>query len=252
MNIEYLNKFFDKVYVISLERSKDRQELIRDVLKDLDFSFFWGVDGSKLDKADLIAKGIYSEEKAIKYSFDNMGMTLGEIGCALSHIKVYEDIVKNNYQRALIFEDDLMLNDRFDTSIEKSISELPDDWDLFYLGDLGNNDTISAKNLIKMHFLYPILGVFSGRFNRKRLRDHYPRRYSSNLEYAGFQWGLHAYGVTHQCSKFLMNELMPIRREADTAIGVLSADKKIDSYRFKIKLFLQNRSIESIIGKRHY
>lgn len=251
MNLEYLNTFFDKVYVISLKRSTERQEHVKNVLREVEFTFFWGVDGRKLDKTDLIDENVYSEEKAIEFSFDNLGMSLGEIGCALSHIKIYEDVVKNNFQRVLIFEDDLFLNNQIDIDIKKCLSELPEKWDLVYLGDLGNNDKISTKNFIKLHVLYPVLGIFSNRFNRKRLRDHYPRKYSNNLDYAGLQWGLHAYGVTNKCSKILLEELLPLTREVDTAIGLLTVNRIINSYRFRKKLFVQNRSFESVIGKRH-
>lgn len=37
-------------------------------------------------------------------------LTLGEIGCAMSHIKLYEYIVENQLQEVIIFEDDAVVS----------------------------------------------------------------------------------------------------------------------------------------------
>ena len=40
-------------------------------------------------------------------------MTIGEVGCYLSHMWCLQDIVKNNYNNAIIFEDDIIVHKNF-------------------------------------------------------------------------------------------------------------------------------------------
>src|SRR5690625_7690280 len=56
-----LNSHFDKVIVLSLKRSTDRQERVKKTLKGLNFDFFWGVDGRELNFDKMIQEGSYHE-----------------------------------------------------------------------------------------------------------------------------------------------------------------------------------------------
>jgi GR25 family glycosyltransferase involved in LPS biosynthesis len=53
------------------------------------------------------------------------------VGCAISHITVWEDALKNNYENILVLEEDFQVLDRF---LVDDFKSLPSDWDLFYLG----------------------------------------------------------------------------------------------------------------------
>ena len=105
-----LNEYFDKIYVVTLKRATDRQEMIREHLEGLHYDFFWGQDKLELDIPTLKAEAIYDEKLAIAHSRYNKPMTPGQIGCACSHVKIYEDIIKNNYSRVLILEDDVIVD----------------------------------------------------------------------------------------------------------------------------------------------
>ncbi len=48
--------------------------------------------------------------------------------------KIFKDAIANGYEHILICEDDLIITDNFDEILNKASPELPDDWDLFYLG----------------------------------------------------------------------------------------------------------------------
>ena len=60
-----------------------------------------------------------------KYFVDNHNLTDGQIGCALSHIKIWEDAVKNNYKNILVFEDDATIPHDFWDKFNKAYNELP-------------------------------------------------------------------------------------------------------------------------------
>jgi hypothetical protein len=106
---------------------------------------FLGVNGSEVTSNDLQSDGIklYS-----KWNLDNTDMTFddagdnkywhreltnGEIGCALSHIKIWEDAYEKKYDNIIIFEDDVENDGKpYNWDVLSSIREL--NYDLFYLG----------------------------------------------------------------------------------------------------------------------
>lgn len=104
-------------FVINLERRKDRLEQL-----NLPFGFF---------RIEAIDGSIFTD-LPMKIRSHN--------GCRLSHIKTLEYIKKFKYESALIFEDDVVLCKDFDNKFEKVLTELPEDWDLLYLGSWNVGD----------------------------------------------------------------------------------------------------------------
>jgi len=51
-------------------------------------------------------------------------MTPGEVGCALSHMKAYENLIHSGEEYALILEDDVIGNDKDIEKIQELIPEL--------------------------------------------------------------------------------------------------------------------------------
>ena len=66
-----------------------------------------------------------------KSKFKNL--TDGEISLMLHHFECYK-IISEQYDYAIIFEDDVILADDFKNKIEKYISDLPNDWDMLFFG----------------------------------------------------------------------------------------------------------------------
>ncbi|MEY4571679.1 MAG: hypothetical protein RLZ10_890, partial [Bacteroidota bacterium] len=51
---DLLNEYYDKIYVVTIPRSfKEREIKIRQNLKGLNYTVFWGVDGTKLNNTDI-------------------------------------------------------------------------------------------------------------------------------------------------------------------------------------------------------
>jgi GR25 family glycosyltransferase involved in LPS biosynthesis len=92
--------------------------------------------------------GVYLKDKytdALNLNTKTSG--LGHLGCILSHLKCLQDSKDNNYEKILIFEDDIkFLKDYIN---EINFEELTDEikninWDLFYLGATFNNKLIKT------------------------------------------------------------------------------------------------------------
>jgi glycosyl transferase family 25 len=90
-------------YVINLARSPDRRAYMSSQLKALgcDYEIVEAVDGQGVDTADpnLVGPVLVSD-----------GRHLASIaGCALSHLKVYNKIIHDGHEAALVLEDDVVL-----------------------------------------------------------------------------------------------------------------------------------------------
>lgn len=96
-----------KVYIINLKKSENRRSYIERLLRPyasfLDFHFIEAVNGRDFSEMQL------SEMWNQKETYETYGryMKNGEIGCALSHRKCYEEILKQKDDMALILEDDI-------------------------------------------------------------------------------------------------------------------------------------------------
>jgi len=115
-----LNDYFSKIYCINMDSRPDRYELaLKEFEKlNIDVERVSGVDGKKHFKPGL-------------------GRNAGLYGLFLTHKEILKDAISNNYDSIIILEDDVTFIDNFYDKFNKKISELPSDWDLFYIG--GNN-----------------------------------------------------------------------------------------------------------------
>jgi len=249
---DQLNSFFDKIYVVSLKRSVDRHPKIKKNLEGLNYEIFWGVDGSKLDLKELEEKKIYVPEIAIRDNFSGKALQPGEIGCSLSHINIYKEILKNGYRCTLILEDDIFLSKESGYNIQNALKELPENWEFLYLGYLENNDEMSLSVKLRIHIAYPLLHLFGlKKYSAERLRRKFYRPYSENLERAGFHAGTHAYGVSLNGAKKILSEQKPITMAPDNIVGKMCMDGNLNAFRLKERLFFQYRDLPTTIKNRY-
>lgn len=140
----------DKLYIVSIDLT---QENINRVLEEVNLIGlpheipyeFVGVNGYLLEDNYLPENGykIYKDwnldTNVVKLSDDenrfwHRDVTVGEVGCALSHIGIWEDAYKNGYENILIYEDDITKVNDMDWDIVKEAQTL--NYDLLYLGRL--------------------------------------------------------------------------------------------------------------------
>ena len=243
-DIELLSQFFDKIYVISLDVSSDRQKRIAGQLKGLNYSFFEGVDGSTLDLDFLEKAGLYSDD--LTRSYWKKGMTRGQIGCAMAHRNIYKEIMDNDYENTLILEDDVSLCATI-SHIRQALSELPEDWDLLYLG-YHNNFENSSKKKIKTIIDLTLCKLGLKRRASFKVKNRYAKNYSSCLKIAGDHDGTYAYAVSKAGAKKLLEEQKPLKRIADHLLADLSMLKKVNAYIVCPQVIEHNFHLESVVG----
>lgn len=130
------------VYLINLDRNKDRLQRFKNEYNSCDLRFknvkrIPAIDGKKLNIAEYVSDRAFKEIKSIEtsgYRTKHYQLTRGAIGCYLSHLKAYEQIAKSNVEWGLIFEDDVSISKNFYAKLNNILSKIPNNWDMLLLG----------------------------------------------------------------------------------------------------------------------
>lgn len=113
------------VFVISLASSTDRRAGISERLKQLGMEFEF-VDGIDLRNADISNHAEY--DGARRRLFFGCDLQPGELGCLLSHRKVYQIIASRKLPHGLVLEDDAGLEDDL-PDVLCMLTKSPVSWD---------------------------------------------------------------------------------------------------------------------------
>lgn len=133
------------IFIVSLKQDVEKREAISRVLKgfNLDFTFIDAVYGKNLPDNKLEG---YRAKSAGLASTRGYPLTPGEIGCTLSHLHIYQEIVDNQLPWACILEDDVILDRRFKIFIDNFNAENLSSQNLYILG--GQNG-LQESRIIK-------------------------------------------------------------------------------------------------------
>jgi len=74
--------------------------------------------------------------------------TAGAYGCLLSHVQVVREARNAGASSVLIFEDDAVFDPQFKEKFAHFIKELPDDWDMLFLGALHKDEPVAVSEHI--------------------------------------------------------------------------------------------------------
>tara|TARA_R110000822_G_scaffold289752_1_gene411081 strand:+ start:132 stop:803 length:672 start_codon:yes stop_codon:yes gene_type:complete len=123
-----VNDFFNQVYLINLKRRPDKLKVCQQLFAKLNIKY-------KISEAIDFCDGIPEDYpvKPIEGSFLR-DRAPGAWGCYVSHLEIIKDAKKNNYDKILILEDDVAIDDNFLSLFSQKVKDLPQDWKLFYLG----------------------------------------------------------------------------------------------------------------------
>jgi GR25 family glycosyltransferase involved in LPS biosynthesis len=132
------------VYVINLDRNKDRlQHFMKQIkktdLKHLTLQRMPGVDGRTLALkppllTDKAMQEIFSAER-YGYRTKHYQLSRGAVGCYLSHLKVYKDFLNSNRTHLLVFEDDAVFGTpHVLKTLRERVRIMPKGWDVVLLG----------------------------------------------------------------------------------------------------------------------
>ncbi|HOZ69053.1 MAG TPA: glycosyltransferase family 25 protein [Chitinophagaceae bacterium] len=241
--IAFLEKYFDRIFVITLERAGDRQVKVKERLEGLTFEFFYGVDKHGLSWEKVNQEGVYDDKKARQLNRYSKGMVLGHIACALSHRKLYQHIVEKGYQRVLIFEDDAVPLFDKDGELQQSVEELPANWEVIYFG-YNKNETATPALKRKQAFYRVISHLKLIKWSPLMVSNLLPKPYSPHLQKAGFHDLTHSYAVTREACLKLIRAQTPVVFNADPLVSHLIMNGELSAFITRKKFFTQEQFLD--------
>ncbi|XP_058831195.1 glycosyltransferase 25 family member isoform X2 [Topomyia yanbarensis] len=170
------------IYMINLERRSERRKKMINNFDQLglEIEYFPAVDGKKLNDDDLREIGVkflpgYADP------YHQRPMTMGEIGCFLSHYYIWEKIVELKQNEVLILEDDIRFEPYFRRRVYNLLAEARriGGWDLIYFGRkrLQEEDekwVDGSSTMVKAGYSYWTLGYLISLQGAKKLLEERP------------------------------------------------------------------------------
>ena len=215
-----LSDKFD-AYYINLKRRPDKNkntlvELDKSNLLKNKMKRFEAIDGKDIDLTNYLAPGI---------SARLLEKRRGWIGCALSHMQLWQRCISMN-KPILVFEDDNVIKEEvnYDKHLETIINNFPKDFDIVYL---------VTDNIV----------------NYKPYNDLFVKAKSNNSI-------LSAYFISPSGAQKLLDSIMPYKPylQIDWYINRLTHNKKINCYIYRksIMYTIQDFNTTDIQGKTNY
>lgn len=130
--------------LINLDRREDRLNILQLIIPTcLNYTRFSAIDGDKL-KSTLQLQRIFDG--------NDYNMKVGMVGCAISHLKIWCDLVNSTESKTmLILEDDITFVDNFKTKFESVCQQISIlDWDIVYIGHHSYNPVLFDNNSVNL------------------------------------------------------------------------------------------------------
>ncbi|XP_012266997.2 glycosyltransferase 25 family member [Athalia rosae] len=173
----------DKIFMINLLRRPERRVRMNRCFKELGIlaETIDAVDGRMLNESTLKERGVkMMPEYADPYH--RRPMTMGEVGCFLSHYSIWKKVLENDYEKVMILEDDIRFEPFFRQKVNfitHEVERLKIDWDLVYLGrkrlqDQEEPPVEGSRYLVVAGYSYWTLGYMLSRRGAEKLLNAKP------------------------------------------------------------------------------
>ena len=221
-----------KIYVINMKTSTDRKNHMKKILNNnnLNYEFIEAVNGKELDTnyVNSITKDKLRD------------LSRGEVGCFLSHKKVYKKFLDSGEDYCLILEDDIQICKKFVNEINKCLSQL-NIFDIFY-----------CFNSPRYQF-YNIIG--------KDVKDYFPEKWDKNLpllldkDYskdcvlAKARTGTYGMVISKKAARQLLNNMSTIKTAIDVQIHFKDVKKGLKIFSSKKDLVFEATNDNNIMFK---
>lgn len=191
-------------WCVTLKSTPKREKYVRShlVSHNINYKMFYGFDSIK---TGVTAK-ILQEQK---YTILDTWVTVGAVGCYISHYMLWQNIMDSDTDTFFIVEDDVSLVNNFIEVFTEYLQHVPSDWDIIYVGHES------------LHLVNPTV-----------INDKVSQ---------GIPACTYAYVIKKKTIPMLL-ELAPIDMPVDTLIR-LKLGNRIKSYAFTPKLATQKSSV---------
>ncbi len=237
-HFQQFNNYFDKILVLTLPRLTSRIEAIKEKFDGLNYEFFYGTDKLQNSLESFKNSGNYSTKAYSRFYKRPAEMSLGMLCCSLGHMDIYNYISENKFSKTMILEDDAFPVTEHLSNFNTIISDLPDDWELFYMG-YEKNESLGKKEKLNRFFKSIFPHHTQLKLSGKIFKNFYAEPLTDNISKAGFHDCTHAYAVTLEGARKLKNFSQTISFHPDNLLAYMNCTGKIKGYISRNKLFNQ-------------
>jgi hypothetical protein len=121
-----LNTFFDKIYIINLDRRPERWLLAKQELSR------WSIEACRMSAVD-----------GNTLKDDGYRLALGAVGLIKTNINILNDAKEKGYSRILILEDDVVFSPEIN-KIDQYLDAVPADYDMLYFSGNHNGHVVGV------------------------------------------------------------------------------------------------------------
>ncbi|KAM9514123.1 procollagen galactosyltransferase 1 isoform 2-T2 [Guaruba guarouba] len=170
---------FDEVFLINLRRRTERRARMLRTLQEQEISctVVEAVDGKAMNSSEVEALGIRMLP-GYRDPYHGRPLTKGELGCFLSHYRVWQEIAARGLRKSVVFEDDLRFEIFFKRRLMTLMQELEAEgipWDLIYIGrkrmqvERPEKAVPRVRNLVEADYSYWTLGYILSLHGARKL-----------------------------------------------------------------------------------
>ena len=176
---------------------------------------FDAIYGKTLDIEKLVSPAAYEDllvNEKNKYRTKHYQLTRGAVGCYLSHMSLYKQLLDDPaHEYYLIFEDDAAILPYVYDRVALAVNMAPADWDMILFAPIME---VTSENL----------GMF--------------------VKYESF-WGLCGYAINKKGAQRLFDEFnnRPITMQIDSKMSLMIMQDKLNVYGYKEKLIWHDHSV---------
>ena len=207
-------------YIISLNNPTDLINTVSEL--GLNPILVDGVNGKKLSSEEINNNTTYACSLFCPKSV---------IGIAMSHIKVWNLFLESKKDSALVLEDDAVFTKNFIPEFENGIKNVPNDFDILYLGCFGCNTNINVFTVLaaKQNIV---------NYNFKQINEYINKPLVS--------MATHGYVISRKGAKKLIKLIEhKINFHLDYIIQVLVHENKINIYSLNNRIIYQTSTDET-------
>ena len=219
-----LDKITKNIFIINLKKDIEKKENIKKKFEKYGIKNYQFIEGTIPDEK-------YQQIFEIVSNYDNKWGRInfiGEMGCFLSHKKIWENIIFNNIDNSLVLEDDIYFHKNFQKILENNLS-IFDKYDIIYFG--CNQSKFSNKIINNIIF-----------YQQQKLNIY---DNISKLEYLEvISYGTFAYFIKNNVAKIFIEEFES-RDFMWSTIDVFM-QKTIKKYNLKSCIFFPNLVISDV------
>ncbi len=185
------------IFLINLDRSSDRLQTFHARNQGIShISRFPAVDGSQFTREMLQAQGLM---------IGDLPYTNGALGCAMSHIRFWDQCIENDCPMT-VCEDDALFHSKFHDHSTKFIASLDKGWDLILWG--WNFDSICSFELLPG--ISPCVGLFNQQSMREGISTYPQLNINPQLFRVNRAFGIMCYSLSPEGARKLKALILPL------------------------------------------